>query len=252
MFSMSLAALPLDRAVRLGVSLGAEARAKALPLGLAAVDAALPDAGLPRGAVVELASPRGLARATSIALAACAAAQGEARLRAGDDATPGAWCAWIEPGATLYAPGALAAGVDLARLLVVRPSAADLARVAVRTVASRVFSVVVIDAAGVPGCPAAVGRLDRWSTVVRRLALAVESSDTTVLLLTDKQAPRAMPLPTALRLELDRPAEDRLALRVAKDKRGRVAPPVGIPLGPGAPAAPAPAAPARPAWLRGA
>jgi recombination protein RecA len=230
MFSMSLAAIPLGRGVVLGTQL--EARAKALPLGLAAVDAALPDAGLPRGAVVELASPRGLARATSIALAACAAAQAEARLRGGDDATEGAWCAWLEPGATLFAPGVMTAGVDLSRLLVVRPSLEALARVAVRVASSRAFSVVVVDAAGVPGCAATAGArdrsMDRWSTVVRRLALAVEGSDTTLLLLTDKQAPRSMPLPAALRLELDRPSEGRITLRVAKDRRGRVAPAVAI------------------------
>ena len=40
-----------------------------------------------------------------------------------------------------------------------------------------------------------------------------------------------MPLPAALRLELERPSEERLTLRVAKDRRGRVAPPVSIALG---------------------
>ena len=64
-----------------------------------------------------------------------------------------------------------------------------------------------------------------------RLALAVEGSDTTVILVTDKQAPRSLPLPTALRLELDRPSADRLTLRVAKDRRGRVAPPVSLAVG---------------------
>ena len=192
----------------------------------------MPDAGLPIGAVVEIASPRGLARATSIALAACAAAQSEARLRGGDDATAGAWCAWIEPQATLFAPGVARAGVDLTRLLVVRPQLEALSRVALRVAASRVFSVVVVDAAGVPGGAATPGAhdrsMDRWSTAVRRLALAVEGSDTTVILLTDKQAQRTMPLPVALRLELERPSEDRITLRVAKDRRGRVAPPASI------------------------
>src|SRR5687767_6270495 len=81
-------------------------RPKALPLGtgtvgltttLAAIDEVLPDGGLPRGAVVELASASGLGRATTVALAACAAAQREARLRSGDPATVGAWCAFIDP-----------------------------------------------------------------------------------------------------------------------------------------------------------
>ena len=48
--------------------------------------------------------------------------------------------------------------------------------------------------------------------------------ETTVLLLTDALAPRALPLPVALRLEVERPAPDRLRLTVAKDRRGRVAP----------------------------
>jgi hypothetical protein len=45
--------------------------------------------------------------------------------------------------------------------------------------------------------------LNRWGTIVRRLALAVERSDTTVLLLTDTLAHRAMPLPVAMRIELE-------------------------------------------------
>src|SRR2546421_6298879 len=82
-----------------------------LVLGWPELDAALPDGGLPRG-VVELAAPRALGGGTSIALAAMRAAHAR-------DAR--AWCAWIDPEATLYAPGVAAAGVDRARLLVVRP-----------------------------------------------------------------------------------------------------------------------------------
>src|SRR6187399_2305544 len=87
-------------------------RAKALPLGLCSVDAALPEGGLPRGVVVELSAPQGLARATTIALALCASAQADARHRSDDD-TQGAWCAWLDPTGTLFAPGAVRAGVDL-------------------------------------------------------------------------------------------------------------------------------------------
>ncbi len=203
--------------VRPGLSSG---RAKALPLGLRPVDAALPEGGLPRGAVVELSAPQGLARATTLALALCASAQADARMR-GENDTRGAWCAWLDPTATLFAPGALRAGVDLDRLLVIRPDIDDLSRVAVRVAQSHAFSVVVIDTAGVPGCRGEL-RLDRWVTVVRRLALAVEGSDTTVLLLTDASASRAMPLPAAMRIEIERLAEDKLGLRVAKDRAGRV------------------------------
>lgn len=204
-------------------------RSKALPLGLRSVDDALPEGGLPRGVVVELSAPQGLARSTTLALALCASAQADARHRSDDD-TQGAWCAWLDPTATLFAPGAVRAGVDLDRLLVIRPDSDDLARVAVRVAQSHAFSVVVIDTAGVPGCRGET-RLDRWVTIVRRLALAVEGSDTTVLLLTDANASRAMPLPTAMRIELERLAEDKLGLRVAKDRAGRVTGSCAIDLG---------------------
>ncbi|HEY4121181.1 MAG TPA: recombinase A [Byssovorax sp.] len=220
--------------VALGADVAAQGalRARALPLDFHGVDALLPDGGVPRGAVVELASPGGLARATTLALAVCAAAQREATARGGA-ASAGAWCAWIEGAGSLFAPAAARAGVDLARLLVVRPPRADegrgaserprdlLGRVAVRVASSRVFSIVVVDAAGVPGALARE-RLDRWSTAVRRLALAVEGSDTSVLLLTDSRARRSLPLPVAMRIELERPAFDRVALRIAKERGGRV------------------------------
>jgi recombination protein RecA len=185
--------------------------------------------------VVEIASPYGLARASSIALAACSSAQAEAKLR-GDATTAGAWCAWIEaslegdssprakhgPASSLFAPAVARAGVDLGRLLVVRPTPADLARVAARVAQSRVFSVVVVDLAGVPG-QRPEARLDRWVSAVRRLALAVEGTPSTVILLTDLLAPRAVPLPVALRLEIDRPSASLVRLAIAKDRRGRVA-----------------------------
>lgn len=201
-----------------------------LPTGVAPLDELLPDGGLPRGAVVELAAPRGLGLATSVALRACAAAQAEARRR-GTTHTAGAWCAWVEPSAALFAPAAERLGVDLTRLLVVLPPLDALARVAVRVAASRALSVVVVDTVGLPG-QAALGHegrqagqaaLGRWANVVRRLALAVEGGDTTVVLLTDRDAARSAPLPVALRLELERPSYERVAVRVAKERRGRVA-----------------------------
>ncbi|HTJ83657.1 MAG TPA: recombinase A [Polyangiaceae bacterium] len=240
---------------------GASSRAKALPLSSSLVrtstarassaaeralsqapeveslDDVLPDGGLPRGAVVEIAGARGLGRATGLALRACAAAQAEARARTGDPRTPGAWCAFLDPWSTLHAPGVARSGVDPARLLVVRAPEDALARVAVRIAESRAFTLITIDTAGVPGS-ATLGasrsesaarrvRLDRWGTVVRRLALAIERTDTAVLVLTDVHAHRSMPLPVAMRLELDRRG-DRLTLRVAKDRHGRVGAPRAV------------------------
>lgn len=212
---------------------------RVLPTMFSGLDEILPDGGLPRGAVVEIASPYGLARATSMALATCAAAQAEAKLRGGEK-TPGAWCAWIEPhreasgkasaAPTLFAPGAARAGVDLARLLVIRPSLEALARAASRAAESGVFAVIVIDLTGVPG-RRAEARLDRWVNPVRRLAMAVEGTESTIVLLTDALSPRPLPLPVALRLEVERAAPDRVSVTVAKERRGRVASPKTLALG---------------------
>jgi hypothetical protein len=210
-----------------------------LPFGIPAIDQALPDGGLPRGAVVELTSNRGLGRATSFALSACAAAQRLAKLRSGDDRTIGAWCAFVDPWRTLNAPGVAHAGVDLDRLLVVRPSVEAITRVAVRAASSRAFSMIAIDTLDLRRS----SRIDKWTNVVRRMAIAIEGTDSTVLLLTDSSAPRSVVLPTALRIELDVIARDSLrgdpgapprdgrpisTLRIAKDRRGRVSGPIAI------------------------
>lgn len=204
------------------------ARAKALPLGLGRVDEMLPEAGLPRGAVVEIAAPRGLGGATTLALSACASAQAEARLRGGDS-TAGAYCAWLEPIPSLFAPAAARAGVDLSRLLIVRPELRDLAKVAVRIVSSHIFKVVIVDTVGLPGAPS-LERLDRWANAVRRLALSIEKSDTTVVLMTDSMVMRTLPLPVAMRLEVQRLSEEKVSVRVAKERRGRVSSPVPVEL----------------------
>jgi recombination protein RecA len=142
-----------------------------------------------------------------------------AAVQAGQARAPGAWCAWIDPEGTLHAPGVVAAGVDLARMLVVRTPRAQIARVAVKVVASGAFEVVVVDVDAVQG---GEGSAQRADVVVRKLALAAEPSGATVLLLTDSTRPRAAPWPVALRLELSRPDARTLSVRVAKDRRGRV------------------------------
>jgi recombination protein RecA len=192
---------------------------QALDLGWAELGAALPDGGLPRG-VVELSAPRALGGATSVALAA---------VRAGQARAPGAWCAWMDPEGTLHAPGLVAAGVDLGRLLVVRVPREDLPRVAVKVVASGAFEVVVVDVDAVGGAGAVArgpaGRGKRgWppEVLVRKLALAAEPCGATVLLSTDATKPRAVPWPVALRLELSRPGADTLSVRIGKDRRGRI------------------------------
>ena len=200
-----------------------DAALRVIPTGIREMDAALPDGGFPRGAVVEVASANGLGQATSLMLRVCASAQQEARLRGGDPA----WCAWIDPASTLFSPGVAAAGVVLERLLVARPTLESLPRVAARIVASRVFSVVIIDTAGVPGALVPTA-LQRWPNTVRRLALAAEGSDGCVVLLTERERSRAARLPVALRLELEHAKLDRLRVQVAKERRGRTTGPRDI------------------------
>jgi hypothetical protein len=200
-----------------------------LPIDWPELAAALPDGGVPRG-VVELAAPRSLGGATSVALAA---------VRAGQKKSEHAWCAWIDPEDTLHAPGVAAAGVDLSRLLVVRPPRVLLGKVAVKLVASGAFEVVAVDVDAVAGARehasmarGGKGRERRgWAPelLVRKLALAAEPTGATVLLLTDSSLPRAAQWPVALRLELSRPDAHSVTVRVAKDRRGRVGPTKTVP-----------------------
>lgn len=194
--------------------------------GVPALDELLAGGGFARGQVSELSAPAGLGLSTTLALLTCASASLEARSRGGD----GALCAFVDPSSSLHGPGALSLGVELSRLVVVRPSAAQLPKTALKVVASGAFSVVVIDTCGVPGAPSGV-ELTAWSNVVRRLALAAEPTDTAVLLLTRAEARRALPFPVALRLELSSPVPGELVARIAKERRGLVTGPRRLTLG---------------------
>jgi hypothetical protein len=260
---------PLERLLQRGwVHHGGDSHGsspKVLPVGLPSFDAALPEGGVPRGAVVELTSFRGLSRVTTVALSLCASAQALARLRAGGS-TRGAWCAWLDPSGSLSAWAAAERGVELERLLVVRAPWERLAKVAARVVESRVFGVVVVDTVptlggGEEGASQGGGASggvesgrrerrrgegsrqgERWVRLVRRLALAAEGSDTTVLLLTEPSHPesrtragwersRHAALPVSMRLELERAwrpgvstrgAPDQVSFRITKDRRGHL------------------------------
>jgi recombination protein RecA len=196
-----------------------EPKVEGLSLGVEALDAVLPDHGLLRGGVVELSVSEPGALATSIALRACRAVQQEAKARGAS--TP--YCAFVDPSATLYAPGIAELGVDLERLVVVRPPLEALSRVALKLTESPAFSLVVIDTLGTPGALQGLA-LGSWARAVRRLSMAVEGSERTVLLLTDAAERRPLPLPVAQRLEISRPKPNQLLVRVAKDRRGRIGP----------------------------
>jgi recombination protein RecA len=177
----------------------------------------LPDGGLPRGAVVELAAPHALGGASTVAALAVAA------LHASDARS---FAAWIDPERTLFAPGLAQRGVDLARLLVVRPPREELLRVATKVCASGAMDVVVVDVAPVGTASASPRpRPQALAGAARRLGVAAEEHGPTVILLTDALTQRSVPLPVALRLELEA-SPDRdgpfVSVRVAKDRRGRV------------------------------
>ncbi len=247
----ALASLNLDATAlaRLGVLQGTEALLPArsvLALGWPELEDALPDHGLPRG-VVELASlPRLHGKASSSALRSCPESMrggtttiAIAAMRALHASQAEAWCAWITPAhpevPSLYAPALAQAGVDLERLLVVRPPPQALARTAVKIASSGACALVVIDVPhrhdlGGPKTASkrTVGRRvleaapthDAGAVVVRKLALAAEENGTTSLLLTSALAPRAVPWPVAMRLEVER-RPDSLSIRVTKDRRGQ-------------------------------
>lgn len=233
-FLQHLDAATLVRLGQAGVLQGTNALAPPeaiLSLDWPELERVLPDRGLPRG-VIELASAggarvsKGVTRggATTIALSA---------VRAVHAADERAWCAWITEASTpsLFAPAVAQAGVDLERLLVVRPSPVDLARTVVKVAASGAFDLVVVDApAGLDGklsLPSgATARASRspsrvdGSVVIRKLALAAEEKGTTFIVLTNVDTARAVPWPVALRVEVERRPEA-IAVRVTKDRRGR-------------------------------
>jgi recombination protein RecA len=191
----------------------------ALPFGFEELDGLLPDGGLLRGGVVELAIAGKSGLGTTLALGAVRAAQAGRAASFGSSEKP--WCAFVDASSTLYAPGVAASGVQLERLLVVRPPLEALGRVALKLAESGVFELVVVDLLGVLG-QSLEPSLARFGRIVRRLSMAVDGTSQSVLLLTDAEQPRSLPLPVAQRIELLRSAADRLLVRVAKDRRGRI------------------------------
>ena len=147
-----------------------------LRTGMEAVDALLPAGGFPLGQAVELCGEAASGR-TSLALRAVAAAHREERL-----------CAWVDGPRELYPPAAVALGVDLERLLIVRPKAPE-QRVwaAVQLARSGAFACVVLDLTRGVG---ASGRMSRVALAeARKLADAAERGGGLLLLLTSPEAP---------------------------------------------------------------
>jgi protein ImuA len=172
-----------------------------VPCGLAAVDGVLPGGGFPRGALSDLAGgPASGKTAVAIGLLAGLAA---------DDLA-----AWVDARGELYPPAAAGRGVDLRRLLIVRPglvlsrASGDGAErdpgaappdwrsalwASEALLASGAFAAVVIDA----GAPQAIRGAD---AVARRLQGAAERGGAVGLWL--GLGARGLRVPAAVRVEL--------------------------------------------------
>ncbi len=236
---MALNTTALKTAEQVRAELESLASAGVLPLGIPALDEVLPRGGLDFGSVIELRVRGASGAATSFALAACRAAQcsasryseravssgGVACSREGVGGSASGWCAFVDPSSSLFAPGVAQLGVDLARLLVVRPDLASAERIAVRIAEAKVCSVVVIDLRGALGELSVDNR--RWQRTIRRLSLAIKPLASCILVLTRAEgrttyAEPVVPLPVALRLEFSRSGSETFELKVAKERSGRV------------------------------
>ncbi|HWO08968.1 MAG TPA: recombinase A [Polyangiaceae bacterium] len=234
------AAGALKTAAELQSALELQQAERILALGIPALDAVLPQGGLPQGSVIELQVRGASGAATAFALCACRAAQqaGErwhgAQMfeRAQSTESPLPWCAFIDPSASLLAPGVARLGVELSRLLVVRPDPEAVERVAIRIAEAKAVSLLVIDLRGGLELRGRAGAQavssQRWQRTIRRLALAVKQLTTTVLLITPERS-QGLPLPVAMRLELARTGAESFEIRVGKERSGRVSPPRVIP-----------------------
>lgn len=158
--------------------------------GLEEIDGVLPDGGFPRGALSELCGGQASGK-TAVALSLLASL-GEEDL-----------FAWVDARGELYPPAAAARGVDLRRLLIVRPGARPASQgrdpvqaslwAAEALLGSAAFAAVVVD---VPLRQAVRG----WDTAARRLQAAAEKGGAVGMWLS---SPRdAVRVPAALRLEL--------------------------------------------------
>jgi recombination protein RecA len=200
-----------DQNLGLGLGEGRPAASEVLSFGLGAL---APELSLLRGEVNELCVARSGGLGTCLALNACAEAQRQGLGLATDEAQ---WCAFVDPTASLYAPGVAAQQVALDRLLVVRPPVESLARVALRLARSKVFVLVVVDTTGPLGHSIAVD-LGGWVRIVRQMTLALEGSRACVLLITNELARRPLALPVARRIEINRAKPDVLRFRIARDR----------------------------------
>lgn len=184
---------------------GGEQHLHEMPAGVAtghpSLDAAL-NGGWPRGALTELLLPEPGIGEIGLLLPALASLSRQGR-----------WLAWIDPPFVPYAPSLAQAGIELSRLLLIRPAHPK----------ERLWSLEQALRSGV--CGAVLGwPVEPDMRALRRLQLAAEAGDAMGLLFrplaAEEQASAA-----ALRLRLE-PGPDRLHLHILKRRGGWVTGPV--------------------------
>ncbi|BDG06464.1 ImuA family protein [Anaeromyxobacter oryzae] len=155
------------------------------------IDRVLPGGGFPRGALTELAGGPASGK-TAVVLSLFSALGAEDLF------------AWIDSRGELYPPAAAALGVDLGRLLLVRPTAGPTAADPERSLAAVLWAAEALLASGAfaaVAVDAPAGRLARGAdAVARRLQGAAEKGGAVGLWLAGPGA--AIRIPAALRLEL--------------------------------------------------
>jgi hypothetical protein len=184
--------------------------------GFADLDRALPGGGWPRGALTELLLEREGIGELRLTLPALAHLQSEGRS-----------VVWIAPPYRPYAPALIAAGVDLARLVIVRNCG----------VADALWAYE--QALRAPECGAAFGWMQaRDERLLRRLQVAAREGRTWGVLWR-RPGQQAAATAAPLRLALA-PAQGKLAVRVLKRRGADLARPIVVDLAraPGAPLCP--------------
>jgi len=173
-----------------------------LPTGFAALDQRLPGGGWPLGALTEvLPAAPGVGEIGLLLPALAALSRG------------GRWLAWIDPPHIPYAPALAAAGVDLSRLVTMRPECpADALWAAEQALGS-----------GAPGAVLMWPGTALTDKAVRRLQLAAERGRAWGVLFRPPAAER-VPSPAALRLAVLPADEAGIEVRVFKCRRGGAVP----------------------------
>jgi len=176
---------------------------RVLPTGFRRLDERLPGGGWPLDALIELLLPvHGIGEINLLlpALRALCARDGESPR----------WIAWLGPPHLPYAPALASAGLDPARMLVVRSSAS-------RPVGSSLWAME--QALRSRACVAALGWVDRADgQSLRRLKLAAEEGGSLGFLFRSRDHARE-PSPATLRLLLE-PRDGTLDVHILKSRGG--------------------------------